>query len=148
VLSAQPDARGRPVEIGWCERISLPELGAIGLRAKIDTGARSSALHVVSIGQAGTTASGRPLFEIELPSGRGSTTTRARVEIREHATVRDSGGHAERRPVIETLLRLGSSERRIRVTLTSRGDMRFPMLIGRTALGPEVRIDPTRRFLL
>jgi hypothetical protein len=70
------------------------------------------------------------------------------VPVREHTLVRDSGGHAERRPVIETVLRLGTSERRVRVTLTSRGDMLFPMLVGRTALGPDVQVNPGRRFLL
>jgi hypothetical protein len=134
------------VEIGWCERVTLPELG-ITLKAKIDTGARTSALHVTQMRDAGESALGRPLLDIDVPAGRGKTRT-ARVEVVEQALVRDSGGHAERRPVIETLLGLGGKERKVRVTLTFRGDMLFPMLVGRTALTPEIRVHPTRRFLL
>jgi hypothetical protein len=62
--------------------------------------------------------------------------------------VRDTSGRIERRPVIETPVKLGSIERRIAVTLTNRGDMLFPALIGRTALGPGVVVDPSRRYLL
>ena len=62
--------------------------------------------------------------------------------------VRDTSGRMERRPVIETALRLGPLKKRIAVTLTNRGDMLFPMLIGRTALGAGVVVDPTRRYLL
>ena len=57
----------------------------------------------------------------------------------EYAHVKDSGGHTERRPVIETLLRMGDRGWRVRVTLTDRGDMRFPMLVGRTALTPDIK---------
>ena len=77
-----------------------------------------------------------------------TASTRAlRVVVVEYAHVKDSGGHTERRPVIETLLRMGNRGWRVRVTLTDRGDMRFPMLVGRTALGPDMRVHPTRRFL-
>ncbi len=133
----------RTLEVGWCERVQLPELG-IRLKAKIDTGARTSALHVTSM---------RPLdgdgerLEIEIPTGRGKTA-RARVEVMEWTLVRDSGGHAERRPVVETLLKLGALERRVRVSLTDRGDMVFPMLVGRTALTADVHVHPSRRWLL
>jgi hypothetical protein len=130
-----------PFEVGWCERVQLPEWG-VRLKAKIDTGARTSALHVTAMKRLGPS-----LLEVELPAGRGKTA-RVRVEVREWTLVRDSGGHAERRPVVETLLKLGAVERRVRVSLTNRGDMRFPMLVGRTALGPEARVLPARRFLL
>ena len=148
VLDAEGSERAATVEVGWCERVALPELGVDGLQAKIDTGARSSALHVASLRELGRTPEGRARLEIEVPTGTRGRFQRVEVEVREHAQVRDSGGHAERRPVIETLLRLGTSERRVRVTLTSRGDMLFPMLVGRTALGDEVRVHPSRRFLL
>ncbi len=139
----KPDA---PYELGWCELVDLPELGVSALPAKIDTGARTCALHV----QAQRLISrerGRAWWEIEVPDGGGGTV-RARVEVIEQAVVRDSGGHAERRPVIETLLVLGRRARRVRLSLTDRGDMRFPMLVGRTAFDEGTRIDPTRSFLL
>jgi hypothetical protein len=130
------------MELGWCERVQLPELG-VRLPAKIDTGARTSALHVTGMKRLGPS-----LLEVGIPTGHNRKVTRVRVEVLEWTLVRDSGGHAERRPVVETLLKLGSLERRVRVSLTDRGDMRFPMLVGRTALTAEVRVRPTRRFLL
>jgi hypothetical protein len=138
------------LELGWCERVALPDLGVPRLEAKIDTGARTSALHVSSLVPAGTSAAGRPLYQIGISAGRRrSPSVTARVEVVEHTLVRDSGGHAERRPVIETSLVLGDRPaRRVRVSLTDRGDMRFPMLVGRTALPPSARIHPGRRWLL
>jgi hypothetical protein len=68
--------------------------------------------------------------------------------VREYVVVRDTSGRMERRPVIETALRIGPFKKRILVTLTNRGDMLFPMLIGRTALGPGIVVDPSRRYLL
>jgi hypothetical protein len=84
-------------------------------------------------------------IEIVLPGRRGATV---RVPLVDHVVVRDSGGHAERRPLIETTLVLGTMRRRARVTLTDRGDMQFPMLVGRSALGDDVWVDASRRDLL
>jgi len=140
------------LRIGWVESVSLPALGVMRLRAKIDTGARTSALHVASMKIVGTTDGPhrRPILELTLPGGSrgGARPAPVRVQVRDHVMVKDTSGHTERRPVIETTLRLGSVQRRIRVTLTNRGDMLFPMLIGRTALGPDVLVDPARRSLL
>lgn len=144
---------GEPVlHVGWVENVALPALGIERLRAKIDTGARTSALHVARMKEIGTTAGPhrRPILEVTVPSGRrrAARPVPVRVPVRDYVLVKDTSGRTERRPVIETTLRLGSIERRIRVTLTNRGDMLFPMLIGRTALGPGVVVDPTRRCLL
>lgn len=141
------------LRIGWVESVSLPALGVERLRAKIDTGARTSALHVTSMKIVGTTSGPhrRPILELTVPGGGrrvGAKPGPVRVQVREHVLVKDTSGHTERRPVIETTLRLGTVQRRIRVTLTNRGDMLFPMLIGRTALGPDVLVDPARRSLL
>ena len=133
--------------VGWVEYVALPGLGVERLKAKIDTGARTSALHVARM-KTVDTAGGphrRPILEITVPSGRRGKRPQA---VRAFAMVRDTSGRTERRPVIETALRLGPIERRIAVTLTNRGDMLFPMLIGRTALGAGVVVDPTRRYLL
>jgi hypothetical protein len=147
-------ARPRPASkrrrrIGWCEWVALPNLGVARLPAKIDTGARTSALHVRSMRHVGEHG-GKPLWELTLPSGRrpSSGTATTRVTIEGHLMVRDSGGHAERRPWIETTILLGPIRRRVRVTLTNRGDMRFPMLIGRTALGDRFDVDAAARYLL
>ena len=129
----------------------MPGLGVDRLKAKIDTGARTRALHVARMRTVDTTGGPhrRPILEITVPGGgRGRRPHRVRAAVRGFAMVRDTSGRTERRPVIETALRLGPIERRIAVTLTNRGDMLFPMLIGRTALGPGIVVDPSRRYLL
>ncbi|MGZ3438106.1 MAG: putative ATP-dependent zinc protease [Polyangia bacterium] len=132
-------------DIGWCEHVALPELG-VKLRAKVDTGARSCALHVTSLREIGFDDGGNVLCDVTIPDERGIERA-LRVVVVEYAHVKDSGGHTERRPVIETLLRMGDRGWRVRVTLTDRGDMRFPMLVGRTALLPDMRVHPNRRWL-
>ena len=144
-------AEASKLRVGWVEHVTLPDLAIPRLKAKIDTGARTSALHVARI-RVVDTAGGplrRPILEITVPGGgRGRKPHRVRAVVRGYVVVRDTSGRMERRPVIETALRLGPLKRRIAVTLTNRGDMRFPMLIGRTALGAAVVVDPARRYLL
>jgi len=138
--------------VGWSEWVALPDLGVPRLKAKIDTGARTCALHVTAWRRVGEDGRGRPLVEIEVPTGararaRGGPV-RARAAVVEMVTVRDSGGTAQRRPVIETTLAIGPVQRRVRVTLTDRGEMLFPMLIGRTGLGSDFLVDVGARYLL
>jgi hypothetical protein len=132
------------IRVGWVERVSLPDLGLWGLEAKVDTGARTSALHVRSV---------EPIlkggFYIVLPPVGGAGNRRLmRVVVRDWVEVRDTSGRRERRPVVETVLELGPFRRTIRLTLTDRGDMRYQLLVGRTAIPPGVLVDPAARFLL
>jgi hypothetical protein len=149
--SSLPAAEEPKLRVGWVEHVTLPDLDVRKLKAKIDTGARTSALHVSRM-RVVDTAGGphrRPILEITVPGGgRGRKPHRLRAAVREHVVVRDTSGRMERRPVIETALQLGPFKRRIAVTLTNRGDMLFPMLIGRTALGAGIVVDPARRYLL
>jgi predicted deacylase len=148
VTTARSDGKMR---VGWVEYVALPSLDIEHLKAKIDTGARTSALHVARMRTVDTTAGPhrRPILEITVPSGgRGRLPHRVRAAVHRFVMVRDTSGRTERRPVIETTLRLGGLKRRIAVTLTNRGDMLFPVLIGRTALGPGIVVDPSRRYLL
>lgn len=152
--AASPPAVAPPEAmcLGWVERVSLPDLG-LEMVAKIDTGARTSALHVTrirTITARGLQATRRPTLELTIPrrSKRLRTDLVVRVRVHDFVQIKDTSGRTERRPVIETTLRLGDVQRKIRVTLTDRGDMTYPMLIGRTALGAGVVIDPARRHLL
>lgn len=150
--NAPPGARSDgKTRVGWVEYVALPSLDIDRLKAKIDTGARTSALHVARMRTVDTTGGPqrRPILEITVPGGgRGRTPHRVRAAVHGFVMVRDTSGRTERRPVIETTLRLGALKRRIAVTLTNRGDMLFPVLIGRTALGPGIVVDPSRRYLL
>jgi predicted deacylase len=149
--AARTRAHDTKLRAGWVEHVALPNLGITRLKAKIDTGARTSALHVARMKVVDTTAGPgrRPILEIWVPGGRrGTRTMKVRAAVREYVGVRDTSGRTERRPVIETAVQIGPFKKRILVTLTNRGDMLFPMLIGRTALGPGIVVDPSRRYLL
>jgi len=153
--AAEPASAGTrsdgKMRVGWVEYVALPSLDIEHLKAKIDTGARTSALHVARMRAVDTTGGPhrRPILEITVPSGgRGRLPHRVRAAVHGFVMVRDTSGRTERRPVIETTLKLGTLKRRIAVTLTNRGDMLFPVLIGRTALGPGIVVDPSRRYLL
>lgn len=148
---ASSHAPGR-LRTGWLESVSLPDLGIARLPAKIDTGARTSALHVSSSRVVGRVAgpSRRPILEVSVSTKIGQRTRQlvVRVPVKDYAAVRDTSGRLERRPVIDTTLVLGTLRRRIRLTLTDRGDMSCPILVGRSALGSTVLVDPGARFLL
>jgi hypothetical protein len=155
-VSARSPRAGRGpadgLRIGWVERVSLPDLGLLRVAAKVDTGARTSALHVTAVehpapdGEVHPT-SRRFLYAV-LPPGRHGEKRVVRLAVTDWVEVRDTSGRLERRPVIVTTLELGPFRRTIRLSLTDRGDMRYPLLVGRTALFPGVLVDPAARFLL
>lgn len=132
--------------IGWKEYLDLPELGIHHLKAKIDTGARTSALHVDDLEVLAVGENGRRELRLHLRGAHGEPLT-ARAHQLERIRVTDSGGHAEVRPVIETTLRLGRVEKTVRVTLTDRSGMLFPMIIGRKALEGDFVVDVARKYL-
>jgi hypothetical protein len=132
--------------IGWKEYLDLPELGIHHLKAKIDTGARTSALHVDDLEVLAVGEDGRRDLLLHLRGAHGEPLT-AHAHQLERIRVTDSGGHAEVRPVIETTLRLGRVEKTVRVTLTDRSGMLFPMIIGRKALEGDFVVDVARKYL-
>jgi hypothetical protein len=149
--TAGAPAKPGELRIGWVERVSLPQLGLTGLAAKIDTGARTSALHVTAVEHpaAGSELpSRRALYVVLPPTGRRADRRVVRLVVDEWVEVRDTSGRLERRPVIETVLTMGPLRRKIRLSLTDRADMRYPMLVGRTSLPRGVLVDPAAKFLL
>lgn len=115
---------------------------------KLDTGARSSALHVVNLevveGPHGPIAR----FRVPPHQGDDDTLVGAEAPLVDRRRVRSSTGTSQLRPVILTTLRLGGREWPIEVTLARRPRLRFRMLLGRQALRGHIRVDPGRSFLL
>ena len=139
-----------PFLIGWKELIDLPELGLRRLKGKIDTGARTSTLHVHSLTWLELLADGSQTAEIALAPDRHdpSRLVTARARVLRQIEVRDSGGHLEMRPLIETELVLGPVRKRILVTLSDRSGMLFRMILGRKAVEDDFIVDPARKYLL
>lgn len=132
------------IVVGWREWAVLPALGLCAVRAKIDTGARSSALHVDA--QWRFTEAGAPWVGFRLtPGGQGAVD--AAAPVADEREVTDSGGHRTLRTFLRTSLRLAGVERDIEINLTDRRGMRFPMLLGRTAVAGVFTVDPARSFL-
>jgi hypothetical protein len=144
-----------PIFVGWREWIALPGLGVPGVKAKIDTGARTSALHATAIERFEHDGRDRVRFWVHplqdrprLPAGRDVLLPCA-ADIVDARVVTPSSGHKEHRLVIRTTVRLGGREAEIEITLTDRADMRFRMLLGRQALvALGLCVDPRRSYLI
>lgn len=130
--------------LGWAEVVELPEWGIRGLRAKLDSGARTSALHVEEIEDLG---GGRVGFHVVVTT-RPLRRVRVEAVVCRRAAVRASSGHAEPRVFVRTALRLGSFEHAIEIGLVARETMRFRMLIGRSAVPRGALVDCARRYVL
>ena len=136
------------LRIGWKERLDFPEWGLKRVRAKVDTGARTSALDAVGY---------------DLIEGASGLVARLRLDLRRRGAgrlkevetpvvcmtvVRNTGGMSEYRPVVEALVRLGPVLRRIRLTVTNRSRMRYRMILGREALAGAFVVDVSQKYLL
>jgi hypothetical protein len=138
---------GREALIGWKEWLSLPMLNIPAIKAKIDTGARTSALHTFSIEDFTTQGRQMVRFGIHPLQKRRDVELFCQAPVVDYRRVKDSGGHVERRYVIETPALLGNVRWPIQITLTNRDAMLFRMLLGRTALAQRFVIDPFRSYV-
>jgi len=140
-----PDSALLPV-LGWRECLALPEFGVAEIRAKVDTGARSSALHIDAL-ETGF-RDGREWVGFAL--GDDCIAERRWIEtpVLDRRQVTDSGGHRSERIFVRTLLRLDGSDWPIEMNLTRRTRMLFPMLLGRTAIAGRFFVDPSRSYTL
>ena len=132
-----------PIEVGWREWISFPNYNDFSLKDKIDTGARSSALHATHIKEFVTGSKDWVSFRI-YQSGKFINVERP---IKGYRVIKSSIGKKQVRPVIRMKIKLGTKSWFTDVTLTRRSGMSYPVLIGRLSLANQYRIHPRKSFL-
>jgi hypothetical protein len=138
-------ARGTPVVIGWSEYVDIAEWGITHMRAKVDTGARSSALHVENIEELGK---GRVRFDVRLHRKHVDRRVTVEAPILRRGRVKPSSGHSQNRIFVKAKVRIGPLEREIELSLVDRENMIFRMLLGRSALASEFLVDVGRRYVI
>ena len=147
VSTGSPGSAGAPASIGWREWVALPDLGVETIKAKVDTGARTSSLH--AFGVETYESGGRTMvrFEVHPEQRNERLSVSAVAPLVGRREVRDSGGRSEQRPVVLTTIELLGRRWEIELTLTRRDLMGFRMLLGRQAIRGHFLVDPGRSYL-
>jgi len=133
--------------IGWREWVTLPELNIPAIKVKIDTGARTSAIHAFDIEVFEVGGKQKIRFRIHPIRKKKKIVLECVGDLKGQRTVTDSGGHRELRYVIQTPIQLGQIQWPADITLTSRDTMRFRMLLGRTAVRGRFLVDPAQSYM-
>lgn len=133
--------------VGWREWVKLPDFGVAAIKVKMDSGARSSALHAFNIEPFNRDGRDWVRFEVHPIQRNNRIVVVAEAPLLEYRTVRSSGGHETRRPVVETSVILNGVTWPIELTLASRDAMGFRMLLGRQAIRGRFLVHAGRSFL-
>jgi hypothetical protein len=140
-----PGTGSEPLVLGWAELVDIPEWNIKRMRAKMDTGARTSALHVENIEELDRD---HVQFEVRLHRKKLDRRVTVRARIKRRGKVRPSSGEAQTRIFVAARVRIGPVEREIELSLVDRGPMIFRMLIGRSALAHAFLVDTGKRYVL
>ena len=131
------------VVLGWREWVALPDLGIGALKVKVDTGARTSALHAFGVVML---PNARVRFRVHPQQNHDDEHVVSEATLVDERVVRTSGGHSELRPVVQTNLRVGMLEFAVELTLSNRALLGFRMLLGREAVRGRFLVDPQRSY--
>ncbi len=134
--------------IGWREWVDLPDLALFNIKVKVDTGARTSALHAFNVETFHERGQPRVRFSMHPVHRSDASVQVCEADIVDERVVTNSGGQREPRYVIETRLDFAGDIWPIEMTLTARDDMMFRMLLGRTAMNGRLKVDPQRSYLM
>jgi len=135
---------GQKTPVGWREYIALPDWGPTHIKAKIDTGARTSAIDIVNLVEL---EDDRVRFELVIDRNHPDQRVVVQTPIVRRTRVRSSFGARHDRLIVRTRMRLGPIEKEIELSLVCRKNMLCRMLLGRQALAPDLVVDPGRRYL-
>ncbi len=135
------------LEIGWREEVLIPELADQQIKVKIDTGARTSALHVTDLVISRQGKTDYATFKIHPNQNSSHPAIKCKKPILEQRNIKSSSGHISLRPVISVQLRLGEHEFKTEVTLVNRDLMGFRMLLGRKALKSRFTVNVGKSFV-
>ena len=133
--------------LGWREWLGLPELGIPRIKAKVDTGARTSTLHAFAVESFHEDGRRQVRFRMHPLQKNTDKIVVCTADVVDQRLVSDSGGHREKRWVISTPVQVGEQCWQAEVTLTSRDNMLFRMLLGRTAISGRALVDPSLSFV-
>lgn len=134
------------ITIGWREWISLPDLGVDRIKVKVDTGARTSSLHAYDVERYRRGSNEFVRFSLHPMQRDSKTSVICESRLLDERKIRSSNGVRELRPVIQTEIEIAGLLWPIEITLTSRDNMGFRMLLGREAIRRRCRVDPGRSY--
>lgn len=147
-MTSAKKPKKQPTVIGWREWVGLPELGGAVVRAKIDTGARTSSIHAFGLELFTKNGKEHARFAIHPDHRSPGPAVIVETPVLGHRSVRNPGGRSEDRPVIRTKLVIGTYRFMTEVNLTRRDNMGMPMLLGRHTVRRRFVVDPGRSYLV